>query len=476
MPNFPIDSSSVSAPPKRKSTFLNTLSRLASPSSKSSLQRQASGRRSATSSHAASSTTTSVGSSTQPTPLSSPKQEFSDPFAENDDEDDLQAALPLANSTVTGLAAYLTTVANDSSLRQARVWKRFVRVRTDDLQSVRVERAIKRVRSDLAAHVSPGNRNSADMQRSISQVVANGDRNRATSPKPNGLTWDAPVPADGIVGLANRSAAYIKEEEDVEIVEHNTEQTSVSGEINVAEPGLFDDKPEDQDRAPTPRSPKSSSVVLQDVTASSETVESVLNGIEARADEDTPSTPVASDGSSHATRIPRSQSADPMSRASRVYLSSPLQSDATSSRTSQTGDSYDDSSISTTGRRASRKKRSKSMDPNSEKKKSQRKVAINDFEMMRVLGKGCAGKVLLVRYKSSHEVYALKAITKRHVLAHQELQHTLTEQAVLKRMAAEGTDPFVVKLWWSFHDKENLFLVMVCHQYCVHRCIQMILV
>ena len=81
--------------------------------------------------------------------------------------------------------------------------------------------------------------------------------------------------------------------------------------------------------------------------------------------------------------------------------------------------------------------------------------------MMRVLGKGCAGKVLLVRHKPTQDVYALKAITKRHVLAHQELQHTLTEQAVLKRMAAENTDPFVVKLWWSFHDKENLFLVMV---------------
>jgi serine/threonine protein kinase len=81
--------------------------------------------------------------------------------------------------------------------------------------------------------------------------------------------------------------------------------------------------------------------------------------------------------------------------------------------------------------------------------------------MMRVLGKGCAGKVLLVRHKSSTDLYALKAITKRHVLAHQELQHTLTEQAVLRRMAAEGTDPFVVKLWWSFHDRENLFLVMV---------------
>jgi serum/glucocorticoid-regulated kinase 2 len=38
----------------------------------------------------------------------------------------------------------------------------------------------------------------------------------------------------------------------------------------------------------------------------------------------------------------------------------------------------------------------------------------------------------------------------------------MTEQAVLKRMARSNSDPFVVKLYWSFHDKENLFLVMVC--------------
>jgi serine/threonine protein kinase len=107
-----------------------------------------------------------------------------------------------------------------------------------------------------------------------------------------------------------------------------------------------------------------------------------------------------------------------------------------------------------------RKKRSKSS--RRAKDRVSRKVQVSDFEMMRVLGKGCAGKVLLVRHKSSSDLYALKAITKRHVLAHQELQHTLTEQAVLRRMAGEGTDPFVVKLWWSFHDKENLFLVMVC--------------
>ncbi|KAF8314482.1 kinase-like protein, partial [Clavulina sp. PMI_390] len=98
-----------------------------------------------------------------------------------------------------------------------------------------------------------------------------------------------------------------------------------------------------------------------------------------------------------------------------------------------------------------------------QQKKQSKKVSVHDFEMMRVLGKGCAGKVLLVRHRASDSLYALKAITKRHVLAHQELQHTLTEQAVLKRMAREAQDPFVVKLWWSFHDKDNLFLVMDFH-------------
>lgn len=52
--------------------------------------------------------------------------------------------------------------------------------------------------------------------------------------------------------------------------------------------------------------------------------------------------------------------------------------------------------------------------------------------MMGILG-GCEGKVL-VRPKESTGLYALKAITKQRVLAYQELRHTITEQAVLKRV------------------------------------------
>jgi hypothetical protein len=160
-------------------------------------------------------------------------------------------------------------------------------------------------------------------------------------------------------------------------------------------------------------------------------------------------------------RMHRSKSADPHKffRNPRTYTSSVPSENGTES---QTGDDESSSSKNGQPRRARKKRSGSTLAIPKEPKKSQRKVVIDDFEMMRVLGKGCAGKVLLVRHKQTTDLFALKAITKRHVLAHQELQHTLTEQAVLKRMAAESRDPFVVKLWWSFHDKENLFLVMVC--------------
>ena len=108
-------------------------------------------------------------------------------------------------------------------------------------------------------------------------------------------------------------------------------------------------------------------------------------------------------------------------------------------------------------------------------------VGIQDFEVIRVLGKGCAGKVvslssaprlllmhyscqvLLARSKLNSTLYAVKAIHKHHVLAHRELQHTLTEQSILKKMATECDNPFVVKMSFSFQDKDNLFLVLDFH-------------
>ena len=47
--------------------------------------------------------------------------------------------------------------------------------------------------------------------------------------------------------------------------------------------------------------------------------------------------------------------------------------------------------------------------------KRSRAITLDSFDVLRVLGKGCAGKVLLVKKKGTEELFALKAITKRHV-------------------------------------------------------------
>jgi serine/threonine protein kinase len=41
------------------------------------------------------------------------------------------------------------------------------------------------------------------------------------------------------------------------------------------------------------------------------------------------------------------------------------------------------------------------------------------------------------------------------VLAHRELAHTKTEQTVLKSCSRDHSNPFVVKLHYSFHDKDS---------------------
>jgi serum/glucocorticoid-regulated kinase 2 len=88
-------------------------------------------------------------------------------------------------------------------------------------------------------------------------------------------------------------------------------------------------------------------------------------------------------------------------------------------------------------------------------------MQVSDFQMVCVLGIGSRGKVLLAHHKSSSDLYALKVIAKRRVLASHDVQRTLTEQAVLRRMAIDGTNQFVAKLWRSFHDEDNLYLAMV---------------
>ena len=57
---------------------------------------------------------------------------------------------------------------------------------------------------------------------------------------------------------------------------------------------------------------------------------------------------------------------------------------------------------------------------------------MEDFEMLKVLGKGTFGKVVLCQDKETKEVFAMKILKKDVIVAKDEIAHTLTENRVLQ--------------------------------------------
>ncbi|KAI9159377.1 hypothetical protein H9P43_008717 [Blastocladiella emersonii ATCC 22665] len=88
-----------------------------------------------------------------------------------------------------------------------------------------------------------------------------------------------------------------------------------------------------------------------------------------------------------------------------------------------------------------------------------RKVTVDDYHIIQVLGKGCMGKVLLVRHKKSSNLYALKSISKSSVIVHKELNHTLAERKILSTIA-QIHHPFLIQCHNAFTSENELFLVL----------------
>ncbi|KAJ3060640.1 hypothetical protein HK102_009415, partial [Quaeritorhiza haematococci] len=79
-----------------------------------------------------------------------------------------------------------------------------------------------------------------------------------------------------------------------------------------------------------------------------------------------------------------------------------------------------------------------------------------DFELLKVVGKGSFGKVLQVRKKDTGRIYAMKVLVKKDIVERQEIAHTLSERNVL----AQASSPFLVGLKFSFQTPEKLYLVL----------------
>ncbi|OQR73948.1 RAC serine/threonine-protein kinase-like, partial [Tropilaelaps mercedesae] len=92
----------------------------------------------------------------------------------------------------------------------------------------------------------------------------------------------------------------------------------------------------------------------------------------------------------------------------------------------------------------------------STRKNSSSKITLDNFEFLKVLGKGTFGKVVLCREKASAHLYAIKVLKKQVVIAKDEVAHTLTENRVLQTIS----HPFIIALKYSFQDAHRLFFVI----------------
>lgn len=83
-------------------------------------------------------------------------------------------------------------------------------------------------------------------------------------------------------------------------------------------------------------------------------------------------------------------------------------------------------------------------------------LGAQDFETLQIIGKGAFGTVKLVRRKDTGQIFALKEMNKNVMIENKQAAHVRAERDVL----AESDNAWVVNLYCSFQDAENLYLVM----------------
>ncbi|XP_041476689.1 serine/threonine-protein kinase 32B-like isoform X2 [Lytechinus variegatus] len=83
-------------------------------------------------------------------------------------------------------------------------------------------------------------------------------------------------------------------------------------------------------------------------------------------------------------------------------------------------------------------------------------VNFDHFQILRAIGKGSFGKVCIVQKRDTKKMYAMKYMNKAMCIRKDAVRNVLREQEILQALE----HPFLVNLWFTFQDEEDMFMVV----------------
>ena len=83
-------------------------------------------------------------------------------------------------------------------------------------------------------------------------------------------------------------------------------------------------------------------------------------------------------------------------------------------------------------------------------------VGVDDFKIIKVIGRGSYGKVCLVEFKQTKELFAMKSLKKNVLLDEDQVESTLLEKNILQSLDY----PFLVGMVFCFQTEERVYFVL----------------
>ncbi|XP_010540353.1 PREDICTED: probable serine/threonine protein kinase IRE4 isoform X2 [Tarenaya hassleriana] len=84
------------------------------------------------------------------------------------------------------------------------------------------------------------------------------------------------------------------------------------------------------------------------------------------------------------------------------------------------------------------------------------RTSIDDFEIIKPISRGAFGKVFLARKRTTGDFFAIKVLKKLDMIRKNDIERILAERNILITVR----NPFVVRFFYSFTCRDNLYLVM----------------